>query len=130
MAEEFEPLSRTDDYKCPTAGYYGGFVLNDQEIASKLRSAGKELVKMVGKKILSGKFDLTKVSFPIKCMCPTSTLEIMPTLQSTMNIFLNKAASIDDPLERMKLVMAHNISFFYKEKIFEKPLNPILGETY
>lgn len=30
----------------------------------------------------------------------------------------------------MKLMMAHNVSFFYKEKIFEKPLNPILGETF
>ena len=63
-------------------------------------------------------------------MCPVSTLEIMPTLQSTMVIYLNKAAAITDPLERMKLVITHNISFFYKEKIWEKPLNPILGETY
>lgn len=30
----------------------------------------------------------------------------------------------------MKLLMTHNMSFFYKEKIFEKPLNPILGETF
>ena len=54
----------------------------------------------------------------------------MPTLQSTMSVYLNKAASITDPIERLKLVMAHNLSFFVKEKIFEKPLNPILGETY
>lgn len=85
---------------------------------------------MIGKKLFSGKTDLTKISFPIKCMAPISALEIMPTLQSTMVIFLNKAASIQDPLERMKLLMAHNLSFFYKEKIFEKPLNPILGETF
>ena len=85
---------------------------------------------MIGKKLFSGSTDLTKISFPIKCMAPISTLELMPTLQSTMVVFLNKAASIEDPLERMKLLMAHNLSFFYKEKIFEKPLNPILGETY
>jgi len=30
----------------------------------------------------------------------------------------------------MKLLMAHNLSFFIKEKIFEKPLNPIIGETF
>ena len=85
---------------------------------------------MIGKKIFSGKMDLTRISFPIKCMAPISTLELMPTLQSTMVVYLNKAASISDPLERMKLLMTHNISFFYKEKIFEKPLNPIVGETY
>jgi len=96
----------------------------------KLRSAATEVVKMIGKKIFSGKMDLTRISFPIKCMAPISTLELMPTLQSTMVVYLNKAASISDPLERMKLLMTHNISFFYKEKIFEKPLNPILGETY
>lgn len=95
-----------------------------------MRSAGTEIVKMVGKKLFSGNTDLTKISFPIKCMAPISTLEIMPTLHSTMVVFLNKAASISDPLERMKFVIAHNISFFYKEKIFEKPLNPILGETH
>ena len=47
-----------------------------------------------------------------------------------MVVYLNKAAAIQDPVERMKLLMTHNISFFYKEKIFDKPLNPILGETY
>ena len=72
---------------------------------------------MIGKKIFSGKMDLTRISFPIKCMAPISTLELMPTLQSTMVVYLNKAASISDPLERMKLLMTHNISFFYKEKI-------------
>ena len=85
---------------------------------------------MVGKKLFSGQTDLTRISFPIKCMAPISTLEIMPTLQSTMCVYLNKAASIQDPLERIKLLIAHNLSFFYKEKIFEKPLNPILGETH
>jgi len=63
-------------------------------------------------------------------MTHVSALEAMPTVQSTMTIYLNKAASTNGPVERMKLLMAHNISFFYKEKLFEKPLNPILGETF
>ena len=54
----------------PNAGYYGGFQLLDGALTSKMRSAGKEILKTVGKKILSGKFNLTTVSFPIKCMCP------------------------------------------------------------
>ena len=99
------------------------------EVQKRLRSCATEIMKMIGKKLFSGA-DITKISFPIKCMAPTTTLELMPTLQSTMVIYLNKAASISDPVERMKLLMTHNVSFFYKEKIFEKPLNPILGETY
>ena len=129
-AKQFTPSNLTGDHRCANAGYYGGFSCSDKALLSRLRSAATEIVKMVGKKLFSGSTDLTKISFPIKCMCPTSALEIMPTLQSTMVVYLNKAASITDPLERMKLVVAHNMSFFYKEKIFEKPLNPILGETY
>lgn len=130
MAKRFVPSKLSGDYRCPNAGYYGGFTYTDAALLKRLRSAATEIVKMVGKKLFSGSTDLTKISFPIKCMAPISTLEIMPTLQSTMVVYLNKAASISDPLERMKLVMAHNLSFFYKEKIFEKPLNPILGETF
>jgi len=119
-----------DDHRCKKASYYGGFQLLDTEIQNRLRSAGKELIMAAGKKILSGSFNLTKISFPIKCMCPTSMLELMPTLQSTCPIYLNYAASISDPIERMKLVMTQSIAFFWSEKIFEKPLNPILGETF
>ena len=48
-----------------------------------------------------------------------------------MPVYLNFAAlCTDDPVERMKLVIAQNVSYAYYDKIFEKPLNPILGETY
>ena len=130
IAKQFQVSTLTDHTRCPTAGYYGGFSCTDAVLLKRLRSAATEIVKMIGKKLFSGKTDLTKISFPIKCMAPISTLELMPTLQSTMVIYLNKAAAIKDPIERMKLLMAHNLSFFYKEKIFEKPLNPIIGETF
>ena len=94
-----------EDHRCKNASYYGGFQLTDTEIQNRLRSAGKELIVSAGKKILSGSFNLTKISFPIKCMCPTSMLELMPTLQSTAPIYLNYAAMISDPVERMKLAM-------------------------
>ena len=41
----------------------------------KTRSVAKEIVKDVGRKLLSGNFNLTKVSFPIKAMIPKSVLE-------------------------------------------------------
>ena len=63
-------------------------------------------------------------------MAPTSMLELMPTMQSVFPVYINHAAGITDPVERLKLVMVSSISFFYPEKIFEKPLNPILGETF
>lgn len=130
LALQFNISNLKDDHKCEKAGYYGGFTCTDAALQKRLRSAATEIIKMVGKKIFTGQTDLTRISFPIKCMAPISALEIMPTLQSTMAVYMNKAASISDPVERMKFVMAHNLSFFYKEKIFEKPLNPILGETF
>ena len=130
FAKNFNFLPYNDEYRCPNAGYYGGFQLLDNAVCSKLRSAGKELVKKLGSNIWSGNFNLTKMSFPIKCMAPCSILEIMPESQAPSSIYLNYAASINNPLERLKLVMVNSIAYFYGSKIFEKPLNPILGETF
>jgi hypothetical protein len=38
---------------------HGGFALTDKELLARLRSSGTEVVKMVGKKIFSGNFNLT-----------------------------------------------------------------------
>ena len=129
-SESGKPSELKDDCRAPDAGYYGGFDCHDKATMSRLRGSATEILKMVGKKLFSGSFDLTKISFPIKCMGPITTLEIMPTLQSTMVVYLNYAASISDPVERMKLIMSHNICYLFREKIWDKPLNPILGETY
>lgn len=48
----------------------GGIPLKDAEQTSKLRSAGWEVVKQVGKKIYKADFNLGSISFPIKCMEP------------------------------------------------------------
>ena len=78
-----------------------------------MRSAGKEILKNVGKKILSGKFNLTTISFPIKCMCPKSMLEIMATITGVYSFYLTAAAHAKDPVERMKLVMACSVAYIY-----------------
>jgi hypothetical protein len=65
----------TDDFKSDAAyEKHGGFALRDKELLGRLRSSGTEVVKMVGKKIFSGKFNLTQISFPIKCMQPKSII--------------------------------------------------------
>ena len=130
MAKQFKPSQYSDDSKCSEASYYGGFQLLDAELTTRLRGAGKELIMMAGKKILNGEFDLTKISFPIKCMCPQSLLQTIPFFHSTAPVYLNYAASLSDPLERFKLVIVQSINWYYHTSIFEKPLNPILGETF
>ena len=130
MAKDWKPSERSDDVKDPNAGYYGGFQLTDEETTTRMRGAATELVKMAGKKILSGDFNLTRISFPIKCMCPKSILQTLSWSQSCMSIYLNHAAGLDDKVERVKLLIAASMASSYHDKIFEKPLNPILGETY
>ena len=96
-----------------------------------MRGAVGEFLKVLGKKIYSGDFSLTRTSFPIKCMADKSQLEMQSWQHSTMPIYLNYAATqTTDPLERMKLFMAQGIAQQYYDFILEKPLNPVLGETF
>jgi len=80
------------------------------------------MLKSIGRKLLSGKFNLTTVSFPIKCMCAKSTLETIGSLQGVNPVYLNAAALTSDPIERMIFVMTAAISYFYPTHIFEKPV--------
>ena len=128
-AHNFNPFKTYDDWRREDTNSTGGFLLTDKEIASRLRSAGKEILKSVGKKIMSGSFNLTTISFPIKCMCKQSMLDSMATMAVTFPFYLNKAAFAKDPIERMKFIMVSTISFLLPAHQFEKPLNPVLGET-
>ena len=79
---------------------------------------------------MSGDFNLTRISFPIRCMAPQSLLMQCTGFITTLPVLMNKAVITTDPIERMKLVMSANFSWYFYNQIFHKPLNPILGETY
>ena len=63
-------------------------------------------------------------------MAPQSMLMTSSGFMTTMPVYFNRAADTTDPIERMKLVIAGNFSWFIYNSMFKKPLNPILGETY
>ena len=130
LALQFKPFDRKDDIRCENASYYGGFQLLDEEIASKVRGAITEIIKAAGKAVYSGEFSFSRISFPIKCMLDRSLLQTMAMQQSTMPIYLNYAASLSDPVERMKCVMVASLVYIYCEKLYQKPLQPGVGETY
>ena len=106
LSLQFKPSDKKGEHRCSTAAPGGGFQLLDAEATSRMRSAVTEFIKNLGKKIYSGDFNLTRTSFPIKCMTSRSQLELQSWQHSCMPIYLNYAASIDDPLERMKLFIA------------------------
>lgn len=85
------------------------------------------MIKLIGKKIISGDFNLTKISFPIKVMVPRTALE-NSTMSCCMSpYFMKKACEANDPVERFKYVITNTISAFYYLSMFLKPLNPIIG---
>jgi hypothetical protein len=70
------------------------------------------------------------VSLPVRLFEYRSTLERICDLWCGGPSFLPKAAKSDDPVERMKNVMAFFISGLHTSCDMRKPFNPILGETF
>lgn len=130
IISNFKGIQRSDDYRSPDAYKNGGFALTDPVILTKYRSAGKEIIKKVGRQILNGQFNLTNVSFPIKCMQHETILQIVASVSMVYPFYLNAAAHATDPIERLKYVITASIAFIYPCHHFDKPLSPILGETF
>ncbi|CAD8170761.1 unnamed protein product [Paramecium octaurelia] len=129
-AINFKKIDYKDEYRVSIAHKSGGTACQDKKIIELARSVGKNMIKQVGQKLLSGNFNLTQVSFPIKAMIPKSALEKTFMQTILFPLYLNKAASLQDPLERMKLSIVGLLSNYIQANSFLKPLNPILGETF
>mmetsp|Transcript_23209 Transcript_23209/g.17639 ORF Transcript_23209/g.17639 Transcript_23209/m.17639 type:complete len:151 (-) Transcript_23209:443-895(-) len=63
-------------------------------------------------------------------MQPTSILQIVASVAAVHPSFMNAAALATDPVERMKWTIAASISWVPPTHSFDKPLNPVLGETF
>ncbi len=68
-------LPNDEDIRDVSGHKWGGKICVDKIIVRKSRSIGKEIILEIGKRILSGKLNLTKITFPIKAMVPRSILE-------------------------------------------------------
>ena len=127
---EFTPSQHDDDYRSAVGHSDGGFALTDKEVISKFRGAFKSLLGEIGSKIIKGDFNLTTVSLPIKAMDHNSILQTISTMGTVSSYFYTIAALTTDPIERMKLVVTGSIAYLEPTHHWNKPLNPILGETY
>lgn len=128
--ENIQPVQKNDDYRIPDAHSSGGFALLDKEVISKYRSVAKEVLKRVGSQLLRGKVNLTSISFPIKCMGKLSHLQALSSILCVFPSYLTFSSMQTDPVERMKWFLVAMISSHTATHHFDKPLNPILGETY
>lgn len=117
---------RKPGYKITKSG--GVECCNPDEIKSQ-EGIVTELLKTAGKTLMEGK-NVVGVSLPVRIFEPRSSIERMTDMWSFGPIYLNRAASTQDPVERMKNVMAFGLSGLYMLCKQMKPFNPILGETY
>lgn len=79
---------------------------------------------------MNGEFNLTRISFPIRCMSHETALVIIAKNFSCLPYYYSKASKATDPVERIKMLICAEIACTVYNKGFEKPLNPILGETF
>ena len=107
----------------------GGMELKSKELTSLIRSSGTEIIKQIGKKLLSGDFNLTTISFPIKVMIPYTILQSVSRSKFQFPYYMHQAIG-KDSVEKLKLLITATFSSFYCSCWFLKPLNPVLGETY
>ena len=63
-------------------------------------------------------------------MSDKTILEIIGKVPGSKAMYFNAAAASNDPVERMKYVMTASYAYLYPCHMWDKPLSPILGETY
>lgn len=126
-SDHYRPLDYDDEYRHPDAAKKGGFANRDKADVSKLRSAGKEVLKQVGSKlvkaIMGGGFDLFNISFPIKCMGDWSMVNAIGTMACTAPYYMTASALRVDPVERMKFLITGQISYQFPCHKFAKPVS-------
>ena len=66
--KNYKYLEYNDDYRAPEAWKDGGFAMVDKEVIENLRKALKDVIATIGRKMITGKFNLANNSFHIKFM--------------------------------------------------------------
>lgn len=113
---------RRDEYREPPNDKVGGVICVDENVLETLRLIAKDFMKKLFGQIFSLKFNLTTISFPIRCMRPLTILESFGISGCTIPLYLNKAWTLKDPIERVKYVIVTHLSTFRHTSNFLKPV--------
>lgn len=116
----------TDEQRNPWEGPQGGHLNSDRENISRMRGVVSHMVGMLGRQLLTGKMDLTKICIPVNICIADTNLSGMVLNQHWPYLAW---AAIEEGVERLKLAFIGTIAANNLCSIFGKPLNPILGET-
>ena len=114
----------------PDASADGGVLCTDETVMERQKSAVVDIMKSLGKKLLTGKFDLLKISLPVKIFEARSYLQKLCDPLAFPRI-MNRAVTASSPEERLKWVVAYFVAGYHRAFLtWSKPFNPILGETW
>lgn len=91
LVQDFKIISAKDESRTPSSHKDGGKECQDKKIKECLRNIGSEIIKKVGRQILSGNFNLAQISFPIRAMIPKSALEKAFYSTCLFPLYINKA---------------------------------------
>lgn len=128
--DEFFDADEPEDELHPEAHEDGGFGFTNRELLASQRAAIMDLVKEVGKRMLTGSVNLTNLSMPVKMFEARSYLQKLtdPWVYPEM---LDRAAAASDPVERMQWVVTWFVAGLqHVYQSWKKPFNPLLGETW
>jgi hypothetical protein len=135
MISDLEKFESSKKYPRHGKAYaQGGIFLKEEEGSTvNVRDVFLGIMKSVGSKLKDGKLlDLLKISRPAIISYPRTYLECI-AIDFIHTKFLDKAAAAQDPVQRLKYVVAFFMAAFHRnpiEMLTTGPLNPILGETF
>ena len=123
-------------YDCTEAGLHpdaapdGGVLCTDKGVMERQKSAVVDIMKGMGKKLLTGNLDLLKVSLPVKIFEPRSYLQKLCDPLVFTGI-MDNAVRASSPEERLRWVTTYFVAGYHRAFLtWSKPFNPILGETW
>lgn len=121
--KSFKFSQLTDEWRPQDANAkYGGLDFTNKEVTALIRNTGWELIKSIGKKIISGDFNLTTVSMPIKVMLPVTILQTIAKSLFNYPLYMNLANEQKDPIEKIKHAIVASMSCFHRSSVFLKPV--------
>ncbi|CAL5225287.1 g8086 [Coccomyxa viridis] len=127
-SDDFEEAAETLLH--PDAHEDGGMAMNNRALLEQQRAAIFELVREMGKQLLTGKINLVNMSMPVKMFEPRSYLQKLADVW-VYSRMLSTAAAQEDPVLRMKWVLTWFVAGLqHAFQSWRKPFNPILGETW
>lgn len=90
----------------------GGLKLCDEQITEKLKGVVRDVLSQAASNVFSGQ-SVIGISLPVRIFAPRSLLEKICDWYGFGPIFLKRAGSLPDTLQRFKLCIAFALSSLY-----------------